>query len=240
MIKIVIIEDDSFAQEMLSDLLSEYSDQYVVTALFNSVKASVKSLPTLKPDLVFLDMELLDGKGFDILESLPEINFEVIVTTMFDSYMLQAIKYSALDYLLKPINKNELQAALKRFETKTKELNTNAKIKEAAHINKIILPMTEGLVFLNIPDIIRLESDGSYTSFITNDEKKYVTSRNIAIYEEQLIPHAFFRVHHSHLINLNHIIKYVKGDGGYVIMSDNSTVDVSRRKRDDFLKALNY
>jgi len=240
MVKIVIIEDDSFAQEMLSDLLSEYSDQYVVTALFNSVKASVKSLPTLKPDLVFLDMELLDGKGFEILESLPEINFEVIVTTMFDSYMLQAIKYSALDYLLKPINKNELEAALKRYETKTKELNANAKTKEAAHINKIILPMTEGLVFLNIPDIIRLESDGSYTTFITKDEKKYVTSRNMAIYEEQLIPLAFFRVHHSHLINLNHISKYVKGDGGYVIMSDNSSVDVSRRKKDDFLKALSY
>lgn len=240
MFKIVIIEDDSFAREMLSDLLVKHSDRYVVTAFFDSVKSSVKSIQSLAPDLVFLDMELTDGKGFDILEKLVKIPFEVIVTTMYDSYMLQAIKHSALDYLLKPVNSNDLTVALTRFENKMAESNADPKVNNNAHIHKIVLPTSEGLLLLNISDIIRLESDGAYTVFYTGDGKKFLTSRTLATYEEQLIPQSFFRIHHSHLVNLNHIIKYVKGEGGYVIMSDNSSVDVSRRKKEDFLKALNF
>ncbi len=238
MFKTVIIEDDSFARGMLSDLLAKHSDNYVVTAFFDSVKSSIRSLGGLAPDLVFLDMELTDGKGFDILEKLVKINFEIIVTTMHDSYMLQAIKYSALDYLLKPVNSKNLAITLKRFENKIADSKAGLKSCDPVNINKIILPMNDGLLLLNISEIIRLESDGAYTTFYTMDGNKYVTSRTLATYEEQLIPQAFFRVHHSHLINMNHINKYVKGEGGYVIMSDNSSIDVSRRKKEDFLRAL--
>ncbi len=237
MYKTVIVEDDAFAREMLSDLLAEHSDKFIVTAFFDSVKSAVKSIPGLAPDLVFLDMELTDGKGFDVLEKLVKINFEVIVTTMHDSYMMQAIKHSALDYLLKPVSKAQLKEAIKRFEIKSEGSKPNYK---PVHINKIILPMNEGLTLLNISEIVRLESDGSYTTFHTIDGKKYLTSRTLSTYEEQLIPQSFFRVHHSHLINMNHISKYVKGEGGHVVMADNSTVDVSRRRKEDFLTALRH
>jgi two-component system LytT family response regulator len=238
MYKIVIVEDDVLAREMLSDLLITNHPGYTLTGFFDSVKTAVKSLPSLKPDLLFLDIELLDGKGFDILEKLDSINFEVIVTTGYDSYMLQAIKHSALDYVLKPVNAENLADALRRYELKIAESKIQLKTNESPSINKIILTTNEGLLFLNIADIIRLESDGAYTVFYSRDNKKYVTSRTLATYEDQLTNNAFFRVHHSHLINLNHISKYVKGEGGYVIMSDNTSVDVSRRKKEDFLKVL--
>jgi two-component system LytT family response regulator len=233
MFKIVIIEDDTFAQEMLMDLLIKHTD-YQVMATFSMVDASIKSLPVLNPDLVFLDMELPDGKGFDILEQIPHINFEVIITTVYDSYMLGAIQHSALDYLPKPISPAALREALTRFENKVREKKTNPDQNTSLKTHKIILSMNEEMLFLDIADIIRLESDGSYTK----DKKKYTTSRTMATYEPKLLPHGFFRVHHSHLINMDQIDKYIKGDGGYVVMSDSSTVEVSRRKKEDFLKAM--
>lgn len=240
MFKVLIIEDDALAREMLNDLLVDHHPEYTLIGFFDTVKTALKSLPALRPDLIFLDMELPDGKGFDILEKLVNIDFEVIVTTSHDSYMLQAIKHSALDYLLKPVDAKSLADALHRFEMKIASSKSNAKSIEKAHVHKIILPMSEGLMLLDIPDIIRLESDGSYTIFFTRDGKRHVTSQTLATYEPQLSNHSFFRVHHSHLINLNHISKYVKGEGGYVIMSDGTSVDVSRRKKEDFLRALGY
>ena len=239
MFKTVLIEDDSFAQEMMSDLLAAHPD-YAIQGIFSNVKTSIKSLPTLGPDLVFLDMELTDGKGFDIMEALPQINFDIIITTAHNSYMLQAIQHSALDYLIKPIKPEELATALKRFEQKRKEITPSANSNNSAHPNKIILSMNEELLFLDISDILHLESDGSYTHFYGKDKKKYTTSRTMATYEPKLLPHNFFRVHHSHLINLHHIDKYIKGEGGYVIMADGSHVEVSRRRKEEFLKALGY
>jgi two-component system LytT family response regulator len=238
MFKAVIIEDDSFSREMLNDMLVKHSNKYVVTAFFDSVKSSVRSLHSLTPDLVFLDMELTDGKGFEVLEKIPEINFEVIVTTQHDSFLMQAIKHSALDYILKPVKKDELELALKKFEKKSRDANATLKNNLPPQHGKIILAMNTELLFLNIDEIIRLESDGAYTTFYTKDKKKFLTSRTLATYEPQLLSHGFFRIHHSHLINLNFVEKYQKGEGGYVIMSDKSSVDVSRRKKDDFMKAL--
>ena len=236
--KTVIVEDDSFAREMLIELLSLHSGNFEVVAVFETVNSALKSLNDFSPDLVFLDLELSDGKGFDILEQLPGINFEIIITTMHDSYMLQAIKHSALDYILKPITAVSLGDAIGRFEKRITEQNKSGKEKVKSRLNKIILPMSDGLLLLNISEIIRLESDGSYTKFVTTGGKKYVTSRSIGFYESQLESLSFFRVHHSHMINMNHIDRYVKGEGGYVVMSDKSSVDVSRRKKDEFLKAL--
>lgn len=238
MYKIVIVEDDPFAREMLQDLILKKANDYTVIGFYDSVKSAGKSLSSLNPDLVFLDMELKDGNGFEILEKLPLIKFEVVVTTQHDSFLLQAIKHSALDYIYKPVTKTSLDKVIERFEAKITTSVSGINTKSLARTNKLILPMNEGLMFINISDIIRLASDGSYTTFYTTDGKKFTTSRNLAVYETQLQDHSFFRVHHGHIINLNFILKYVKGEGGYVVMSDQSTVDVSRRKKDEFLKAL--
>ncbi len=238
MFKTVIIEDDGFAREMLQDLITKKAGAYSVIGFFDSVKSASKSLLSLQPDLVFLDMQLPDGKGFEILEKLDQIPFEVIVTTQHDTFMLDAIKHSALDYLIKPVTKKNLDAALIKFENKIQSRKDTVKFRPLSQMNKLILPMNEGLIFITVSDIIRLESEGSYTAFYTCGKQKYLTSRNLATYESQLVQQSFFRVHHSHLINLNHIEKYVRGEGGYVVMSDKSTIEVSRRKKEDFLKAL--
>lgn len=219
---------------MLRELLLK-TGGYEVAGVFGTVAESVYALPGLRPTLVFLDMELPDGKGFDMLQKIPEINFEVIVTTQHDSFMLDAIHHSALDYLIKPVSQQSLETALSRFH---KTQKTPAPLTPATPAGKIILPMQEGLVFVNIAGIIRLESDGAYTAFYCAGGQKYVTSRNISTYENQLSTHAFFRVHNRHLINMNHVSRYVRGDGGYVIMSDNSSVEVARRKKEAFLQVL--
>ena len=152
--------------------------------------------------------------------------------------MLQAIKHSALDYLFKPVKDEELTEAIRRFENKIKEHNDRAGKHASIQNSKLILSMNQEMVFLEIADIIRLESDSAYTIFYTKDKRKYVTSRTLATYVPKLLPYGFFRVHHSHVINLHHVDKYLKGEGGQVIMSDASVVEVSRRKKEDFIKAL--
>jgi len=235
--KTLIVEDDPFARQMLVDLLAGDSG-YEVIGTFASVQEALKAIPGLEPDLVFLDMELTDGKGFDILELLPQINFEIIITTQHDSFMLEAIRHSALDYILKPVKRTALSEALSRFERRMREKQSATTAPGAMASQKIVLSMNDEMVFLDIPDIIRLESDGSYTHFLTREGKKFTTSRTMATYEARLLPMGFFRVHHKHLINLRQVDRYVRGDGGYVIMSDGTTVDVSRRKKDEFLRAL--
>jgi len=238
MFQTVIVYDDPFSQEMMIDLLKTNFQNYRNIRICNTVSEAVDVLTVQQPDLVFLDMELPDGKGFDVLNRLPNINFEVIVTTMHDEYMLNAIRHSALDYLMKPVNKSELAAALEKFERRVAELKKDHRQTTPQRLSKLALPTQDGMVFLNIPEIIRLESEGAYTKFITTQGDQYLTSKSIGNYEDQLSVHSFFRVHHGHLISLNHIRKYVRGEGGYVIMSDNSRVDVSRRKKDDFMKAI--
>jgi len=240
MFEVAIVDDDAFSQEMLSDILSNYFPQFHLQKQFYLLKDALKNLESSHIDLVFLDVELPDGKGFDLLEQLDKIDFEVIITTMHESYMLKAIQHSAIDYLIKPIERNELSAAIARFEKKIFKAKP-AKISSQAvvtRISKIALPTHDGLVLLELSDIVRLESEGAYTKFITSRGDQYMTSKSIGHYEDQLKAHSFFRVHHSHLINLSHVNRYVKGEGGYVIMTDNSNVDVSRRKKEDFLKAL--
>ena len=238
MYQAVIIDDDNFSHEVLKDLLEKYFPEYRIAGNFYSVKDSVKSLDSSHPDILFLDIELPDGKGFDVLEKLDKIDFEVIITTVHDSYMLQAIKHSAIDYLMKPIEKKSLTEALQRFEKKMAVIKKQVTNQPTPRISKLALPTHDGLVLVEISEMVRLESEGAYTKFITTSGEVLMTSKSIGSYEDQLSPHGFFRIHHSHLINLSHIRRYVKGEGGYVIMSDNSNVDVARRKKEEFIKSL--
>lgn len=224
--------------EALSDLLEKEFAQIDIVASFRSVSEAIKGFGVQKADLVFLDMELQDGKGFDLLKELGEISFEVIITTIHENYMLEAIKHSALDYILKPVEKEALNEAFERFKTKRAKKSIDHCLSDIVRSKKLVLPNQEGLILVEIADILRLESDGPYTTIHLIGGKKEVSSKNLGFYESALAAHPFFRTHHSHIINLNHVVNYVRGEGGHVILADQSMVAVSRRKKEDFLKAL--
>lgn len=238
MYKLVIIEDDLLSREILKDILEDYNSEFQVVEEFEKVLESVEYLKTNQPDLVLLDMELADGKGFDILEQLEQFDFEVIIITMHNSFMLEAIKHSALDYLLKPISKDDLSASLLRFENKIQKINQYKNPSPEAKKSRLVIPNSGGLIILEIKNIIRLESDGAYTNIFTVAGKSYMVSKNLGYYESLLEETNFFRSHHKHLINLSHIKSYHRSEGAEVQMSDQSKVLVSRRKKELFLKLL--
>lgn len=240
MFGVVIIDDDPFSQVVIEDLLHTSYPDFSIVAKFSKVQEALLALPKIEADLLFLDMELEDGFGFDILKQLEEIDFEVIITTMHDSYMLQAIKHSAIDYLMKPLAKKDFAEAITRFQNKRSKVqkhNSDNSNRAISH-RRLVIPNQNGLVLVEISDIIRMESEGAYTRITLVDGKTHLTSKNLGFYESQLAVHDFLRVHHSHLISLMHIKNYVKGEGGYVIMSDNTMVEVSRRKKEDFMRKL--
>ncbi|MEX0967505.1 MAG: LytTR family DNA-binding domain-containing protein [Bacteroidia bacterium] len=245
MIKAIIIDDERKSGENLKALIEKYCKHLKVIATADSVESGIEAIANEKPQLVFLDIELNNGTGFDILSSLDSTDFEVIFTTAFEQYALKAIKFAAVDYLLKPIDVEELTAAVFKAEERLnhREANKNFEVlmqnlKSASSNHKIALPTTQGLTFVPVSHILRCEADGSYTWFYFKDGRKLIVSKKIKEYEELLSAYGFYRVHHSHLVNMEEIEKYVRGDGGYVVMTDGTMVDVSKRKREHFLAAL--
>jgi two-component system LytT family response regulator len=209
-----------------------------------SVEEAKKLIDHSNPDLLLLDIEMGDGTAFDLLEQLDASNMDIIFTTAFDHYAIRAIQFSAIDYLLKPVDPEDLQSAVERYETRRKRSrDANNHIGYLMHNlhsdkKKIAIPDMDGYIFVDLEDIIHCQSDGSYTRFFLQDGQKILASKSLGDYEQLLGSQQFFRVHRSSLINLSHIKKYIKGEGGYVIMSDGSEVEVSRRKKQDFIKIL--
>ncbi len=243
-IKCVIVDDELRARNGLQKLITNYCTDIEVVALADSVEAARKAIAEHKPDLVFLDIDMPGGDGFDLLEQMDDIPFEVIFATAYDQFALKAIKFSALDYLLKPIDLEELISAVNKVHQKKgtkpdkeryQSLKANISHK---NLERIALPASDGLMFISIKDIIRLQSDGSYTIFHTTGGKNILVTKSLGEYEEILEENGFFRTHHSHIINVNRIHKYVRGRGGYVVMDDGSSVDVSARRKDEFLALL--
>lgn len=244
--KAVIIDDEKRSRESLAALVQEYCAGVEVQAHAEGVADGLEAIAAHKPNLLFLDIELQDGTGFDLLEKSGNSQFHVIFTTAFENYALRALKMSAVDYLLKPIDPAELSKAVSKARERlaAEQHGRNFEILlQNIHAgggkHKIALPSSDGLTFVNVSDIIRCEADGSYTHFFFKEHKKILVSKKIKEYEELLTPYQFVRVHHSHLVNLNEVSKYVRGDGGYVVMSDGQTVYVSKRKKEDFMSALN-
>lgn len=225
--------------ELLRDFLEDSNLEIDVVGHCGTVSSAVTKINKLNPQIVFLDVELSDGSGFDVLKKIATINFEIIVITSHDRYAMEAVKYSALDYLIKPIKASDLNAALKKVHRRlgTKSPKTNNKPNHNL-ANKVAVPTFEGLLFIPIEDIIRIQSDRNYTDFHLTNKRKVVVTRSLKNYEELLSEFGFIRIHHSHVINMNHLVKYIKGVGGYVIMTDQSKVDVSRRKKEDFMEHL--
>lgn len=247
-IKAIIVDDELGARESLSKMIEKNCKQIEIVAKADSMKAAYDTITALNPDLVFLDIEMPNGNAFDLLEKFKQINFNIIFTTAYDHYAIKAIKFSAVDYLLKPIDPEELVTAVERLENKLgqkTELDKQFKtllsnVRPENKLKKVGIPDGDGLIFINLSDIIRCDSDGNYTYFILTSGKKIIASRTLGEYENLFSDESFFRVHRSHLINLEHVKKYIKGEGGYVIMSDNSQVEVSRRNKNDFLEKLSH
>lgn len=243
---IVIIDDEPMARVILSEIIKKYLPEYKIIGEANSVKESIKLLNSVTPDLVLLDIQLSDGNGFDILKQIKDLTSKIIFTTSFDNYALRAIKFSASDYILKPINPNELVQSIKKtFEDKNKSMNSNqwrSFLKELPEknnaINKIALSTHKGIELISINEIIRCQGDNSYTTFYISNGNKVVISKTLGYYEKLLNSQGFFRIHISHLINLNFIKLYIRGRGGEVVLKDNTILPVSRYKKDEFMKVL--
>jgi len=247
MIKAIIIDDEGHCINRLENLLATFcSDMVVLCGSFKTVEEGSDAIRTIKPQLVFLDVEINDKTGFDLLQQLPEINFEVIFTTAYDKYAVQAFKFSALDYLLKPVDAEDLQHAIKKLNQKFSQQEISQKFDALFHnlksmqgaSKKICVPVVSGLVFIQVSDIIRCESEINYTKLFLKDKQKLLVAKTLKEFEEMLTEYNFYRVHNSHLINLAYIKTYNKGKGGFVVMEDGSEIEVSTRRKDEFLKKL--
>ncbi|HBF89216.1 MAG TPA: DNA-binding response regulator [Bacteroidales bacterium] len=242
MIRAIIIDDEKAGRETLKNFISKYCDGINVVAEGESVKSGIKVILEHSPDLVFLDIQMHDGTGFDLLEMLPQINFKLIFVTSHDQFAIRAFKYSAIDYLLKPVDPDQLLAAIKRILDKNVIFEIQKKLdvllSNKIEIKKIALSTFDGIRFIKIEDIIRCESDNNYTMFFLKNKEKILVSKTLKDFETMLSELSFFRVHKSHLINIQYISRFVPDDGGYLIMEDNSKIEVSRRKKDGLLSIL--
>jgi two-component system LytT family response regulator len=244
MVKAIIIDDEPYCCEVIATLLKD-SPEVEVMAICNSASDALKAIRQYSPDLVFLDVEMPKMNGFEMLEQLPSVNFEIIFTTSYDQYALKAIRFSAIDYLLKPIDSEELQKALQKVIHRSQKPTAQQleilmqKIHQpSTPINKIAMPTMDGLQMIAVDSIISCESDSNYTILQLKNKKKLIVSRTLKDIEELLEDHSFIRVHRCYLANMNEVEKYVKGEGGYLIMSDGTTIDVSRNKKELLLKKL--
>ena len=242
-LKAILVDDENDCTTVLEWLIKEHCENMEVIASFNKSVDALKQIPEMNPDLLFLDIEMPNLNGFQLIEKLMPVSYPVIFTTAYDKFALKAFKYSAIDYLLKPIDKNDLMLAVEKLNDKIVLKNPGQNIEYLLHnlkysqtqVPKLAIPTQEGLIFIDISQIVSCESDRNYTTFYLLSKEKIVASKTMKEFEEILEENNFFRIHNSHIINLNHIKKYIRSDGGYVVMIDGSNISVSRGRKDDFL-----
>lgn len=245
MIRALIIDDEPSALKTLTLLLSYYAPEIKELKSTNDPHDGLRLIKSWKPDLLFLDIQMPLLTGFGLLKQLPEINFNIIFTTAHDQYAIEAIRFSALDYLLKPIDSEELQQAIYRYiQIQTSVFNNKPlyhNLLHNIHANdrkdfKLALTTTEGTFFYKADEIIRLEGESNYTKFFFTNNKTLFTSKTLKDFEEILINHGFIRIHKSHVVNKNFVINY--SPEGILTMIDNSRVEISRRRKEDVLMQL--
>jgi two-component system LytT family response regulator len=244
--RVIIVDDEKDQRERLAGMIKNHFQNYKIIAECASVQDGIKQISNRDPSLVFLDVVMPPETGFDLLDQLSERSFEVVFTTSFEEYAIRAFKVSAVDYLLKPFGVEELRTALQRFESrKSSPVSFNhlellmQNIKQNSDEDAAVaLPTSKGFLKVQVEDIIRCEADNMYTTFFFRDKSQHVISKNLKECEEILTGYKFIRTHLSHMINLRYVKEYLRGDGGSVIMTDGSMVDVSRNRKDDFLRAF--
>jgi two-component system LytT family response regulator len=240
----VIVEDEPHNINVLRSILSSHCPQVQVVGQAGSVAEAKELVLRLQPQLLFLDVRLTDGSAFDLLSQIDYSSLAVIFTTAHEEHALSAFKFSAVDYLMKPLSISEVQEAVQRAQQKMKEANPFESLKQMLNEmqqkqpERLALPTLDGLQVVDPDDIIYIEAAGSYCLFHLAGKEKIMVSRTLKHFEEALLPRGFFRIHHSHIIQLKHVMKYVKGSGGYVVMQNGATLDVSSRRKDEFVKKL--
>ncbi len=246
--KTIIIDDEQNARENLTSLIQSYCPNIVIVKTSDSVSDAINSIRSYKPDLIFLDIELNEGTGFDVLEAIKDIPIQVIFITAFNQYAIKAFKFSAIDYLLKPIDIDELKEAISRAESKFKKQEINKQIDSLLSLiknqseketQKIILPISGGFQFYDVNEIIRVQSQSNYVTFYLIQERELLISKTLKEFEEILEKHGLIRVHHSHIVNPNFILQYQKNSGGYLVLKDQTTIPLSKSYKDKFNDYLN-
>lgn len=232
MITAIIVDDEIPAQESLTKLLQRFCKNVEIVGVASNVNEAVELCLEKRPELLFLDIQMPTGSGFDILEKTTFIEKQVIFTTAYSNHAIEAIKANAIDYLLKPI---EIQELVKAVEKAIKNNQKNNQPTEERSLDKIAIPTLDGTYFYNKSEIIRAEADSNYTELHLVNGKKIVSSKTLKEIEISLVKSSFIRVHKSHLININFIKKYIKGDGGMLILNDDSMIPVSRSNKDELL-----
>jgi two-component system, LytTR family, response regulator len=244
MIKAIIVDDEIKGRQFLRQLVEKFTPQVKIAGEAANATEAKEAIAVAEPDLVFLDIEMPGKSGIELLKEIPEINFEVIFATAFNKYAVEAFKLGAVDYLLKPVSPSDLMRAIERVEEhlRMREQQTkkydSLKQQFGQPFSKITVPTTTGFEFVDFADITYMQSDGNYTRIKQIDGKTILATRLLGEFEEILMPYNFFRIHKSYVINLIHIKKYTKGEGGVVMMSDGSEIDVARRIKDAFLKKI--
>ncbi len=243
--KTLIVDDETDAVNFIRSIIQEYCPQLEVIGTANTVKEGIRLITEHQPELVFLDVEMPHGSGFELLAHFPKKMFDVIFITAFNQYALKAIKFSAVDYILKPINISEfIEAVEKVVEKRSHAFSTDINYGElienlkSSIPTKLAIPTSEGMEYLNTKEIIRIEADRSYCWFYLTEKRKHLVSKNLKEYQDLLSDCSFFRPHNSHLVNLEYVKKYVRQEGGYIEMTDGSQIPVSRIKRDLFLQQM--
>jgi two-component system, LytTR family, response regulator len=242
----VIVDDELKGRNLLKELLTRSFPELEVAAMARNAEEGVQFIRRFNPDLIFLDVNMPGKTGFEMLQDLQPVSFEVVFVTAYHEFAIRAFKYNAFDYILKPIDYEELDQCMTRLREKQRQHDVHVQVNSLLQTfqhprslpERIMVHSMDGMSVIPIQDIIYLEAAGAYSIFYIRDQDKLISSLNLKEYEDLLGPHRFFRVHHSYLINLAEVKKFVKTEGGHVLMSNGDKVDVSKRRKDDFIQLL--
>lgn len=243
MIRCLLVDDEQDSLDVMEMLLQTYCPQVEIVKVCHSALEGIDAIHELRPDVVFLDIEMPNMNGFGMLDSFPELFFDVVFITAYHQFAITAFRYSALNYLLKPVDPDDLIATVQRIEKNRKPplkeqmqlMLESLQLSGSQRVERIALTTSYGMLFVNTRDILYCASDDNYTNVIMTGGKKIIVAKTLKEIDETLSGPDFYRVHASYLINLNHIQKFVRGDGGYLVMDDDHTVSISRAKKQEFL-----